>query len=115
MVVYNKGSFIDEEPDRRSVRDSSRDKFFTELGGERLKDPFSLDPEPVAQLKLVCDLIEEALGMHQDDKDALSTMKMLIASSSLSVPAAGVSAMGRPALDAVKLSAWGEFFNLKND
>jgi hypothetical protein len=36
MVVYNKGVFIDEEPDRRSVRDEAREKFFSEIGGERL-------------------------------------------------------------------------------
>ena len=115
MVVYNKGEFMDEEPDRRALRDTYRDKFFAELGGERLKDPFAYDPDPAAQLELVGQLIDKAIGLHQDDKSALSAIKALVASSSLSVPVTGASALGRPVLDTVKLSAWGEFFNLKND
>ena len=115
MVAYNKGEFIDEEPDRRSRRDEMRDKFFSELGGERLKEPFSLEPEPGAQLALVGKLIEEAISLHQDEKSALASIKSHISASQLSISTVGTSPIGRPTLSDMKLSAWGEFFNLKND
>jgi hypothetical protein len=114
MVVYNKGVFIDEEPDRRSVRDEAREKFFSEIGGERLKDPFGFDPDPAAQLKVVEGLIDKALGLHNDEKSALQAMKSQVSTLALSVPGVGVSTSGRPTKNRVLLSAWGEFFHLKN-
>jgi hypothetical protein len=114
MVVYNKGVFIDEEPDRRSVRDEAREKFFSEIGGERLKDPFEFDPDPAAQLKVVEGLIDTALGLHNDEKSALQAMKSQVSALALSVPGVGVSTSGRPTKNQVLLSARGEFFHLKN-
>jgi hypothetical protein len=114
MVVYNKGEFMDEEPDRRSVRDEEREKFFAKVGGERLKDPFSFEPDPAAQLELVQKLMAEALDLHNDDKQALSMLQSLVPSSAIGIPSLGASSMGRPKLETVMLSAFGEFFNLKN-
>jgi hypothetical protein len=114
MVVYNKGEFMDEEPNRRSVRDEEREKFFSKVGGERLKDPFSYEPDPVVQLEFVRMLIDEACGMHKDDKQALSMLQSLVPTSEIGVPTLGASGLGRPKLETVMLSAFGEFFNLKN-
>ena len=114
MVVYNKGVFIDEEPDRRSVRDAAREKFFSEIGGERLKDPFGFDPEPAAQLKVVQALIDKALALHGEEKSALNAVKSEISALALSVPGIGASASDRPTRERILLSTWGEFFHLKN-
>jgi hypothetical protein len=114
VVVYNKGEFMDEEPDRRSVRDEEREKFFAKVGGERLKDPFSYEPDPAAQLEIVRGLMEEASGLHNDDKQAISTLQSLVSTSAIGVPTLGASGLGRPKLETVMLSALGKFFNLKN-
>jgi hypothetical protein len=98
MRRYDDGEFIENEPNRRKLRDQYRDKFFEELGIPRLKDPFAHDPDPAAQLALVQNLIGKALSIHGGDKAGLEMAKVLVASSALGVPLAGLgaSAAGRP-------------------
>lgn len=98
MRRYDDGEFIENEPDRRGLRDKYRDKFFDELGIARLKDPFGHDPDPKAQLELVQGLIGKALSIHGGDKAGLEIANTLISSSALGVPLAGIGAgqTGRP-------------------
>ena len=98
MRRYDDGEFIENEPERRGLRDKYRDKFFEELGIPRLKDPFAHDPDPVEQHALVKSLIDKALSIHGDDKAGLEMAKVLVSSSALGVPLAGIGAgiSGRP-------------------
>jgi hypothetical protein len=98
MRRYDDGEFIENEPNRRKLRDQYRDKFFEELGIARLKDPFAHDPDPAEQLALVPNLIGKALSIHGGDKVGIEMAKALVASSALGMPLGGLgaSAAGRP-------------------
>lgn len=114
MVIYSEGTFEKEEPERRKIRDEYRDKFFSQLGGERLKDPFDYNPEPESQLNFVIELLDEAIARHQGDKTALHMLKASVSRSALSIPNIGAAISGRPILQNARLTNLGEFFNLKN-
>jgi hypothetical protein len=85
MRRYDDGEFIQNEPKRRAIRDEYRDKFFAELGIQRLKDPFAHDPDPRSQLGIVKGLISKAMEVHMDEKSALSVLQGLVSSSALGV------------------------------
>lgn len=103
---YDDGAFIEREPSRRSLRDEYRDKFFAELGGERLKDPFDFDPEPDAQLGIVIGLIDTAKSIHMDDTSAIENAMALVGQSMLGIPALGLplNKLERPTLGSVAVS-----------
>ena len=102
---YDDGSFIEREPSRRALRDEYRDKFFAELGGERLKDPFDFDPDPGTQLGVVMELIEKAQSLHDDEKSALTMLSGSVATGALGVPAIGATPLGRPSFAGMTLNS----------
>jgi hypothetical protein len=109
MRRYDDGEFIENEPKRRQIRDTYRDKFFAELGGDRLKDPFSFDPDPASQLTLVQGLIDKALAIHDDDKSALHRLLGSVATSALGVPGIGATQLNRPdfqLMNTLEISKW---------
>ncbi len=110
MRVYEDGAFIEHEPERRPVRDKYRDAFFASLGVERMKDPFSWEPDPAAQLGVVNGLIEKTLTLHKDDPSALRMIAAQLAVSMLGVPVQGlgISSLGRPSLDTVSVMKMAE-------
>jgi hypothetical protein len=115
MRRYDDGEFIENEPKRRQIRDRYRDKFFAELGGERMKDPFAFDPDPSSQVNLVKTLIEKALSLHGDDTSALQALRSTVSSSALGVPAVAVAALGRPDFQMMNTLQIGQWHFLKQD
>lgn len=105
MRRYDDGAFVSREPGRRPLRDDARDRFFAELGVDRLKDPFAYDPDPAGQLGVVLGLIDKARSLHQDETWAIDKSLALIAAAALGVPLAGIGsgAAGRPSLSAMTI------------
>jgi hypothetical protein len=110
MRLYEDGAFIEQEPERRALRDQYRDEFFAALGVERMKDPFGWEPDPTEQLAVVSSLIEKAKGLHNGDTSALQMMGAELSLSMLGVPVAnlGGAQFGRPSLDAVSVMTMAE-------
>ena len=103
---YDDGAFIEREPSRRALRDEYRDKFFAEVDGERLKDPFDFDPDPSEQLGVVMGLIKTVHSLHSDEKSAIESVQALVGSAVLGVPSVGlpVPGLGRPSVASVTVS-----------
>ena len=102
---YDDGAFIEREPLRRALRDEYRDRFFAEVDGERLKDPFDFDPDPVTQLGVVMGLIEKAQSLHGDQKSALAMLAGSVATGDLGVPVIGATPLGRPSFAGMTLNS----------
>ncbi|NJM83034.1 MAG: hypothetical protein HC844_11530 [Tabrizicola sp.] len=96
---YDDGAFVANEPDRRPIRDEYRDRFFTELGIERLKDPFACTMDPVAQQAFVQTLHGIALSVHDGNKAAIQALQSQIGTLGFGLPTAGLACMAPQPLD----------------
>lgn len=83
-MLYNTEMWISKDVVRRSVRDEHREKFFAEVGGERIKDPFVNQPAPGGNVGLTLSLLEEAISLHGGDMSGLTMMKAALLTSGLS-------------------------------
>ena len=111
-MSYLDGDFIRFEPQRKAIRDRYRKQFFADLGLDPLKDPFTLDPDPAAQLGAVAGLIEKAIGLNDSDASAIEALQAGVAASALGVPSVGASPVGRPVFqNVVPMNLFKDFFS----
>ncbi|MUZ84275.1 hypothetical protein GOZ93_18835 [Agrobacterium vitis] len=83
MRLYEDGEFIDKEDERRGIRDTYREAFFSNLGVERTKEPFSFTGGSTDINSNVLNLITKAISLHGDDTSALTSSLAAISESAL--------------------------------
>lgn len=85
-MSYSKGLFLQKEPDRRALRDKTRDAFFADYGAARLKDPMRVDADPFVQQSKVMELIAIANRTHAGDRSGLAMLERELLSSAFGIP-----------------------------
>ncbi len=83
MRLYEDGEFINKEDERRGIRDAYREAFFSRLGVERTKDPFSFFGSSAEINSNILNLITKAISIHGDDTSALASSLAAISETAL--------------------------------
>lgn len=85
-MSFVNGIFIEREKERQTLRDKKRDAFFADYAAPRLKDPFALAVDPMAQQTRVYDLIKENLGLHDENVSGLLMMQAELTNLAFGIP-----------------------------
>ncbi|MBA8882047.1 hypothetical protein [Phyllobacterium myrsinacearum] len=90
-MKYIEDAWSDKDRVRRDDRDSSRDTFFADMGGDKISDPFSWSPDGAGNLEHIAKMMEDALKYHQGDTQALESLKSTVMGLGLGAGGTGQS------------------------